>query len=258
MIGFLFKKVFFDIWDNLLMLVLMSLGIIVPLALLYLGSVLLDYSMVASLAVSAFALLIFSFYALYLSSITFGYSRNKKGGMKAVKDAFRFHIGHAFVHFMMLIVLCMISIFGIPFYFSFGNIVGVVMGMMLFWVAVSIVLAMQYFFPLCFHMEADGAFKTLKKCFIILADNLGTSLFLAIRTLIDLVLTILTASMIPGMAGISLSRMDTTKILMLKYDFLEANPDCTKKDINWDDLLYEERQLIGPRSFKGMIFPWKD
>ena len=258
MIGFLFKKVFFDIWDNLLMLVLMSLGIIVPLALLYLGSVLLDYSMAASLAVSAFALLIFSFYALYLSSITFGYSRNKKGGMKAVKDAFRFHIGHAFVHFTMLIVLCMISIFGIPFYFSFGNIVGVVMGMMLFWVAVSIVLAMQYFFPLCFHMEADGAFKTLKKCFIILADNLGTSLFLAIRTLIDLVLTILTASMIPGMAGISLSRMDTTKILMLKYDFLEANPDCTKKDINWDDLLYEERQLIGPRSFKGMIFPWKD
>ncbi|MBR4426498.1 MAG: hypothetical protein IKS77_02235, partial [Spirochaetales bacterium] len=66
MIGFLFKKVFFDIWDNLLMLVLMSLGIIVPLALLYLGSVLLDYSMAASLAVSAFALLIFSFYALYL------------------------------------------------------------------------------------------------------------------------------------------------------------------------------------------------
>jgi hypothetical protein len=64
--------------------------------------------------------------------------------------------------------------------------------------------------------------------------------------------------MIPGVAGISLSRMDTTKLLMLKYDFLEANPDCTKKDINWEDLLYEERQLVGPRSFKGMIFPWKD
>ena len=38
MIGFLFKKVFFDIWDNLLMLVLMSLGIAAPIGLLYLGS----------------------------------------------------------------------------------------------------------------------------------------------------------------------------------------------------------------------------
>ena len=78
------------------------------------------------------------------------------------------------------------------------------------------------------------------------------------RTLLDLVLSLLTATMIPGVAGISLSRMDTTKLLMLKYDFLEANPDSTKKDINWEDLLYEERQLVGPRTLKGMIFPWKD
>ena len=38
---------------------------------------------------------------------------------------------------------------------------------------------------------------------------------------------------------------------------LEANPDATKKDINWEDLLYEEKQLVGPRSLKNMIFPWK-
>ncbi len=258
MIGFLFKKVFFDIWDNLLMLVLMSLGIVVPLGILYLGSILIDVNIYASIAVSLVALLSFSFYSFFLSSITFGYSRNKKGGIKAVKDAFRFHLGHVFVHFLVLVVILLIAIYGIPFYFAFGNMVGVVMGMMMFWIDVAIVLALQYFFPLCFHMEADGAFKTLKKCFIILADNMGTSLFLAFRTVIDLALTILTASMIPGAAGISLSRMDTIKILMLKYDFLEANPDCTKRDINWEDLLYEERQLLGPRSLKGMIFPWKD
>ncbi len=258
MIGFLIKKVFFDIWDNLLLLVLMSLGIVVPLGVLYLGSLLIEVNIYASVAVAAVALLSYSFYQLYLSSVTFGYSRNVKGGFKAVKDAFRFHIGHAFVHFMAVAVVFLIAIVGIPFYFSFGNMLGVVMGMMMFWIALSILLSIQYFFPLCFHMEADGPFKTLKKCFIILADNLGTSLFLALRTLIDLVLTILTAAMIPGFAGISLSRMDTVKLLMLKYDFLEANPDCTKRDINWDDLLYEERQLLGPRSFKGMIFPWKD
>ena len=258
MIGFLFKKVFFDIWDNLLMLVLMSLGIAAPIGLLYLGSLVIDTNIPAFFAITAFAIFVISCYSLFVSSITFGYSRNKKGGFKAVKDAFRFHFGHVVLHFFILVVLCLICLYGIPFYLAFGNIIGLVMGMMLFWLAVIVVLALQYYFPLCFHMEADGAFKTFKKSFILVADNLGTSLFLALRTVIDLALTILTAFMIPGVAGISLSRMDTTKLLMLKYDFLEANPDCTKKDLNWEDLLYEERQLVGPRSFKGMIFPWKD
>ena len=258
MIGFLFKKVFFDIWDNLLMLVLMSLCIVAPLGLLYLGTLFIDVNMGLFFAISAFAVFFFSCYSLYLSSITFGYSRNKKGGFKAVKDAFRFHFGHVVLHFVVLIVLVLICLYGIPFYLAFENIFGLIMGMMLFWMTVIVVLALQYYFPLCLHMEADGAFKTLKKSFILVADNLGTSFFLAFRTIIDLALTILTAFMIPGVAGISLSRMDTVKLLMLKYDFLEANPDCTKKDLNWEDLLYEERQLVGPRSFKGMIFPWKD
>ena len=55
----------------------------------------------------------------------------------------------------------------------------------------------------------------------------------------------------------SASRMATMKLLMKKYDFLEENPDATKKDINWEDLLYEDKQLVGPRSIKNMIFPWK-
>ena len=106
-------------------------------------------------------------------------------------------------------------------------------------------------------MEADNPFKTLKKCFLLVADNMGVTLFLLVRTVIDMVLTILTATLMPGLAGISLSRMDTVKLLMKKYDFLEANPDSTRKDINWEDLLYEEKQLVGPRSLKNMIFPWK-
>ncbi len=258
MIGFLIKKGFFDIWDNLLMLVLMSLGIILPFGIIMLAGYLIETASIVAVVLCIFAILVFSMYSLFVSSVTFGYSRNQKGGFKAVKDAFRFHIGHAFLHWGIIVALFFIGLYGIPFYFSFGNFFGVIMGMMLFWLSLGIVLALQYFFPLCFHMEADGAFKTFKKCFIIVADNFGTTLFLLLRTIIDLVLTIFTASMIPGAAGISLSRMDTTKILMLKYDFLEANPDCTKKDINWEDLLYEEKQLVGPRSIKGMLFPWKD
>ena len=258
MIGFLIKKVFFDIWDNLLMLVLQSLGFVAPLGLFFLSGYIGDANPVVSVIILVLAVLAFSMYSLGINAVVFGYSSYRKGGIRAFKDAFRFHIGHAFLHFGICLVIAFMILYGIPFYFSMSNYFGLIIGFMIFWILVATVLAMQYFFPLCFHMEGDGAFKTLKKCFLVVPDNLGTTLFLALRSVIDLALTALTASMIPGLAGIALSRMDTTRLLMKKYDFLEANPDSTRKDINWEDLLYEERKLVGPRSLKGMIFPWKD
>jgi len=258
MIGFLIKKVFFDIWDNLLMLVLQNLGFVAPLGLVFLSGYIGDSNLVLSIFILIVAVLAFSIYSLGVNAVVFGYSSYKKGGFRAFKDAFRFHAGHAFLHFGICLVMAFMGVYGIPFYFSMSNYFGLIIGFMIFWIMVATVLAMQYFYPLCFHMEGDGAFKTLKKCFLVVPDNLGTTLFLALRSVIDLALTILTASMIPGLAGIALSRMDTMRLLMKKYDFLEANPDCNRKDINWEDLLYEEKKLVGPRSLKGMIFPWKD
>ena len=258
MIGFLIKKVFFDIWDNLLMLVLLSLGFIAPLGLIFLSGFIADASPVLSVILLVLAVLAFSMYSLGVNGVVLGYSNYKKGGFRAFKEAFRFHVGHAFLHFGVCLAIAFMVMYGIPFYFSMGNYFGLIVGFLVFWIIVSVVLAMQYFFPLCFHMEADGAFKTLKKCFLVVSDNFGATLFLALRSIIDLALTILTASLIPGLAGIALSRMDTVRLLMKKYDWLEENPDCTKKDIIWEDLLYEEKKLVGPRSLKGMIFPWKD
>lgn len=258
MIGFLIKKVFFDIWDNLLMLVLMSFGFIVPLALFVVCGYISDTSPVFSMILLVLSVLIFSMYSLGVNGVVVGYSSCRKGGFRAFKDAFRFHIGHALLHFGICLALAFMGIFGIPFYFSMGSYFGLILGFLIFWIIVAFILALQFFFPLCFHMEADGAFKTLKKCFLLVSDNFGTTLFLVLRTIIDLALTILTATMIPGLAGIALSRMDTVRILMKKYDFLEANPDCNRRNINWDDILYEDRELVGPRSIKNMIFPWKD
>ncbi|MBR2281914.1 MAG: hypothetical protein IJ863_04760, partial [Spirochaetales bacterium] len=231
MVGFLVKKGFFDIWDNLLMIVIMNLGYIVPLLLILASGALGEFSAALSIIVQILAVLCFSMYSLGISAVTFGYSRYQKGGFKAFKEAFRYHIGHGFLHFFLCLAIAFLIMFVMPFYFSIGNLFGIFMGMLMFWLMVVIVLALQYFYPLCFHMEADGAFKTLKKCFIIVADNLGVTVLLLLRTIVDFVLTVLTATMIPGLCGISLIRMDNVRILMKKYDFLEANPDATKKDI---------------------------
>ena len=259
MIGFLIKKGFFDIWDNLLIVGLMNIGYLIPLGLFYLtvGVIAAEASTALIVALLLLSLLVFSFYSLVVNAMAFGFSRYKKSGFAAIKEAFRYHWGHALLYFCICVAIGITLFFDIWFYFAMGTYFGIIMGMILLWVVVAFVLALQYFFPLCFHMEADKPFKTLKKSFLLVADNFGVTMFLALRTVIDLALTILTATLLPGLCGICLSRMDTVKLLMKKYDFLEENPDATRKDINWEDLLYEERQLVGPRSLKSMIFPWK-
>jgi len=258
MIRLLIKKVFFDIWDNLMFLMILNIGFDLSLALFFLAGSFVETHEVLTFVLVVLAVLVFSLYSLGVNAVVHGYSRYQKNGMKGFFDAYKYHIGHALLHFGLCIAFAMTLLYVIPFYLAMRSIIGYLLGMMTFWILVAFVLAIQYFFPLCFHMEADGPFKTLKKCFIVMADNMGTTLFLALRTVIDLALTIVTASLLPGLGGIALSRMDTIRLLMKKYDFLEENPGCTKKDINWEDLLYEENKLVGPRSLKGMLFPWKD
>ena len=258
MIGFLIKKGFFDIWDNLVSIVVMNLGYLAVLGLVVLSSYVGETSVAGGYAILAMAILYLSLYSLGISGVTFGLSRYKKLGFRAFKDAFKDHFTHALLHFVLCMAIVLCFIFVIPFYFSMQNMLGLCLGMLLFWVVFALILALQFYYPLCFHYEADNPKATLKKCFGIFADNIGTSFFLVLRTIIDAVLTVLTASLIPGLAGIGLSRMDTVRLLMKKYEFLANNPGTTKKDINWDDLLDEERELVGPRSIRNMIFPWKD
>jgi hypothetical protein len=44
---------------------------------------------------------------------------------------------------------------------------------------------------------------------------------------------------------------------MYKYDYLEKNPGDRRR-IPWDALLVEDRERVGKRTLKGMIFPWKE
>lgn len=258
MVGFLIKKVFFDVWDNLIRLVGLSLGYLVTLFGLFLSGYVAEYSAILSFVILILDVFLFSFYSLGVSAVVHGYSKYQSVGWRGFKEAFQYHWTHAVVHAFMCLLMLLVVFYIIPFYLGMGNMVGIVLGMVMFWILIIAFLSMQYFYPLCFHMQGDAALKTLKKCFLVCGDNVGTSIFLLLRSALGLVLTALTATMIPGLAGISLSRMDTVRLLMKKYDFLEENPGCTKKDINWEDLLFEERELVGPRSLKGMIFPWKD
>lgn len=258
MIGFLIKKSFFDGWDNLLTLVLLNLGYLIAFGLMLLASMVSETSVWLWLCLVVLSLLYISIYNLGVNAHTYAYSRYKREGFKYFFTAIKEHFTHALLYFAFVVALAVCIAYVIPFYFQMANMLGYFLGMILFWAIFAFLLAMQYYFPLCFYFEADSPLTTLRKSFGLVADNLGTTFFLLIKTIFDLVITILTATLIPGFGGISLARMDTVKLLMLKYEFYSKNPGSTKKDLNWDDLLYEERELVGPRSLKGMIFPWKD
>ena len=115
MIGFLIKKGFFDIWDNLVSIVVMNLGYLAVLGLVVLSSYVGETSVAGGYAILAIAILYLSLYSLGISGVTFGLSRYKKLGFRAFKDAFKDHFTHALLHFVLCMAIVLCFIFVIPF-----------------------------------------------------------------------------------------------------------------------------------------------
>lgn len=256
MIGFLIKKAFFDGWDNLIGLVGLNLCY---LALIFLGVNVYNFlgeNTLLGISIVIILCLAFAFLSMASAKITYGYSVYKKLGWNGIKEAFSTHIPHALIYFVYTIFSVFCILFAFPFYMAYQNFLGITIAMLIFWVLLFFSIAMQFFFPLAFTMQKDKPIKTLRKCFMVVADNFGSALFCGIYSLLNIALTIVTAGFIPGGGGLSLLHMDTVKLFMLKYDWLEENAD--EKKVNWEDALYEERKLVGHRTLKNMIFPWKD
>ncbi|MCI6673164.1 MAG: hypothetical protein SPL79_03875 [Sphaerochaetaceae bacterium] len=256
--GFLIKKSFFDGWDNLIGMVLQNLGYM-GLAVLFL----LVFSMpqglepVMVLALIALAFLK-SLYAAGVNGMAYSYARYERIGWAGFKRSVSTSMRHVVLDWLLTMLVVALFTVVMPFYVSYRNLVGFFITVILFWIGLGLVLATQLYWGLHFTMEGDRPTKTLKKCFIIMFDNMGKMVFLSLFTLVDIIISIATVGLIPGMGGIDLLHQDFVKLIMLKYDYLEKHPDADRKHLPWTDLLYDDRESIGPRSLKGMIFPWKD
>jgi hypothetical protein len=119
------------------------------------------------------------------------------------------------------------------------------------------ILALQFFFPIYFRL-GDRIPKALKKCFIIFFDNPGLCFFALAHNTVIGIISLLLAFLAPGPAGILLFLDEAFRLRLLKYDYLEANPDANRKHIPWDALLIDERERTGTRTLRNFIFPWKD
>jgi hypothetical protein len=265
MIGFLIKKNFFDLWDNLFKAALLNIGFMASLAFpVFIPPLLeelppagpLGMSLPGAVVLGVGILWCFIYLAaagLSLKNISDNRSFGFADFFANLKAAWPAGAALGGIVFFLFVPLVM----AILFYLGMGSLLGLFLAAFVFWALVIGVLSLQFFYAVRSRLDVKF-FKIIKKCFIIFFDNPGFSVFCFFYNLASLVLSALLAFIFPGPAGLLLFTDEALRLRLLKYDYLEANPEAPRRKIPWDVLLIEERERTGTRSLKSFIFPWKD
>ncbi|MGI6466345.1 MAG: hypothetical protein ACOXZZ_01925 [Sphaerochaetaceae bacterium] len=257
MFSFFIKKSFFDGWDNILSLLLYNFINIALIFALYFGITFLGIIFSLGLIIIILTLALNSIYQAIISIIMKGYVDYKRVDKESFKTSLFKIKGHIISHFIIQLGAITLVTIVLPFYLSFKTIFFYVISILFIWLLVFTMMALFYFYPLALIMDKDRPLKSLKKSFVVVVDNLFFTLGFGVYHLVNFIISLFFATLIPGVSGVALSRHVAMKILMKKYDFLEEFPE-QRKELDWYELLYEEDQLVGKRTFKGTIFPWKE
>jgi hypothetical protein len=257
MIGFLIKKTFFDLWDNLFRVALVNLGFIVCMSAAVFIPPLLAAVPVLSWAALGICLLGCFVYLSAAASVIRRLSDYGSFGFadffKSFKDTWPGGLAAGLLVFFTLALFSRV----IPFYLAQGSLLGLFLAAVVFWTLVISILSLQFFFAVRSRLDAKP-FKAMKKCFLLFFDNPGFCVFSFIHNLVILAVSALLAFLFPGPGGALLFWDEALRLRLLKYDWLEENPGANRRKIPWDALLIEDRERTGTRSLKSFIFPWKD
>jgi hypothetical protein len=257
MIGFFLKKSFFDGWDNLFSILFLNLGfiaaaafgILLPEALGLSGAAFFAFVAVALAAASVWAST--CVYALKGVSDFGSFRLRELGGFLRQGLVPGLQVGAIVVagYFVLSV--------GLPFYIGLGGMLGALAAGLVFWCAAVAAFALQYYIPLRARL-GGGLRKNLRKSFIIFFDNPGFSIFLFLYSAVNIGLSLVLAFLLPGLAGVALALNVALRLRLYKYDWLEEHPEANRREVPWDELLTEDRDLVGKRTLKGMFFPWKE
>ena len=257
MIGFLLKKTFFDLWDNILKIILINLGFIVSFSFPVFIPALLVKIPVLSICAMIIGIFWCTVYpsaaALSLKTISDYGSFGFIDFFKNLKTAWPAGLVLGSFVFLGYILIAV----AIPFYINMSSMTGLLLGAVIFWTLIAAILTFQFFLAIRARLDFNIV-KIIKKCFIISFDNPMFCVFSLFHNLLVSVLSIPMAFLFPGPAGILLFLDEGLRLRLLKYDWLEANPDSVRRKIPWDIILMEEREKTGERSLKNFFFPWKD
>jgi uncharacterized membrane protein YesL len=257
MFGFLVKKSFFDMWDNLFRILILNLGflafagITVLLVQLFLS---LPGLAIASLVLGVAAVAVYAGAVSRMCSEMADYNQPGFGDFWSyVKDTWPQSLLCALAAGLYGLVVAI----AFRFYGNLKSFAGPLAVSLLFWVTIAIVMAAQYLYPIRSRMDRSFR-KMLRKSFLVFFDNPGFTIGLFLTALVILVLSVFTALLLPGIATLLLWWNNGLKLRLYKYDWLEQNPGANRRKVPWDALLVDDRERVGKRTLKGMIFPWKE
>ncbi|GHV84939.1 hypothetical protein AGMMS50230_05470 [Spirochaetia bacterium] len=259
MIGFLLKKFFYDLWDNFFSIMILNFGFLISLSLAFVLPPLLP----AAISLVLFALLIFWLF-LYLCTAAAAlgevsdYRRIRLADLLAnIKSAF---VPAAFLFTAAALVFFVLR-FTVPLYLSMGSLAGTAAAFFSCWLCLFFAGAIQ-FYPAVYYRLGKRPLKCLKKCAVIFLDNTAFSIFALILN------GIMTVLIIPCPCWPLLYLDEALRLRLFKYDWLDAqaaeqnssryDPDWRRTKIPWGELLADEREKTGNRSWKSFIFPWKE
>lgn len=296
MFPFLIKKAFFDMWDNLFRIFALNLGYVLIISGTGFLISAVAQTQLAYFAVLIVGCAALSVFTMGTAAITSALADYKTPEWREFVDAIRARWLPAVVLVAInAAVFLFLTMIALPVYTQ--STLGLVALGLLGWTAVFWLLATQAFFPLITRM-ADPFGKTVRKCLTLLFDNTGfmVGLFITLNVtapyLIALFLLLFLSVptrllafgspmlLLPGPATAVLLLTVAFKLRMYKYDYLEERqadageegaPDGDPPEdsgrpgrrrrrvrIPWDALLAEDREQVGVRTLRGMIFPWKE
>jgi hypothetical protein len=257
LVGFVVRKTFYDLWDNFLRIALTNLGAIV----LAFGAFQLvaiapgDGSTLAALAVFALVLV------LYMTGVAKSVASISDYSLYGFRQFWKNLVSSLPVGFLcwtLLAVGILTTNLVIPFYLRRGNLVGFAVAVVLFYVMVLMLLVLL-FCPAGMQRLEGGVGKRLQRTLAFVIDNLGFCFLVPIVAVVMLGLSVLLGFLWPGPAGVMLFMDEAMRLRLLKYDWLMANPSSEKRcRVPWRQLLEEEREMTGTRTWRNFIFPWKD
>jgi hypothetical protein len=258
MLGFAIKKAFFDLWDNLffsmavnLCYTLVSLGLY-SLLWVFVGGNLTTGELFFPIPALITAVLggVASFWA---RDIAVSGAGRFSEVLSRLKESWK---GSLVFGIAWLVILAGF-LHGIPFYSQLNTIVGFVFGIIMMW-AVFFLAGAGLFYPgLNAQVEKRIGKLFVKSVRVFIAFPL-TSLVMALVFLLCVALSVATFGFFPGIVGTSLWLQVCFKFVLAKLEWLEANPEADRKHVPWRVILQEDMDKVGPRSLKGLIFPWKD
>jgi len=255
---FMVKKAFFDMWDNFLGVVLFNLGFIIILMIpIWLPAPIAAVSIAGALVVQALGILIAFVYAGIVAMM----ARDMVNYQKSEFKNFIVYLKETWVSSLVLgliyVAIGLIFNIGVPFYSALGNMLGLAAIVFLLWAVIIFALASQFYFPV--RAQLEGTIRTvLRKSFVIFFDNTVFAIVVMIGTIFTAGISVFTALLIPGLTGVLIWHQVGLKLRLYKYDFLEEHPEANRRKIPWDALLIDDREKVGTRTLRGMIFPWKE